>query len=71
MARTETFEAIRPDGSVVVVTRNIDTGEQAIVERDATEPVSTDGADEAGNPVSADVDADPVKRKPGRPKKSD
>lgn len=69
MARTETFEAIRPDGSVVVVTRNIDTGEQSIVERDATGPGSTDGDDNADSPVSAD--AEPVKRKPGRPKKSD
>lgn len=27
-ARTETFDAIRPDGKVVTIVRNIDTGEQ-------------------------------------------
>ena len=29
-ARTEKFEAVRPDGTVVVVSRNIDTGEQTV-----------------------------------------
>ena len=32
-ARMETFEATRPDGTVVVVTRNIDTGEQTVTEK--------------------------------------
>lgn len=47
--------------------------ELAGIEVAEAEPVSADSADEAGNPVSADADADaePVKRKPGRPKKSD
>lgn len=28
--RTETFDAVRPDGKAVTVTRNLDTGEQSI-----------------------------------------
>lgn len=32
-ARMETFEAVRPDGTVVVVERNIDTGEQTVTEK--------------------------------------
>lgn len=31
--RMETFEAVRPDGTVVVVKRNIDTGEQTVTEK--------------------------------------
>ena len=31
--RMETFEATRPDGTIVVVTRNIDTGEQTVIEK--------------------------------------
>lgn len=31
--RYETFEATRPDGVVVVVERNIDTGEQTVTEK--------------------------------------
>lgn len=31
--RFESFEAVRPDGVVVVVTRNIDTGEQTVTEK--------------------------------------
>ena len=31
--RRETFEAIRPDGTVVIVDRNIDTGEQTVTEK--------------------------------------
>lgn len=31
--RVEVFDAVRPDGVVVVVTRNIDTGEQAVDEK--------------------------------------
>ena len=31
--RRETFEATRPDGTVVVVDRNIDTGEQTVTEK--------------------------------------
>lgn len=29
-ARTETFDAVRPDGVAVTVTRNLDTGEQSV-----------------------------------------
>lgn len=29
-ARTETFDAVRPDGKTVTVTRNLDTGEQSV-----------------------------------------
>ncbi len=32
-ARMETFDAVRPDGTVVVVKRNIDTGEQTVTEK--------------------------------------
>ena len=32
-ARREKFEATRPDGSVVIVDRNIDTGEQTVTEK--------------------------------------
>ncbi len=28
--RTETFDAVRPDGVAVTVTRNLDTGEQSV-----------------------------------------
>ena len=31
--RMETFEATRPDGTIVVVTRNIDTGEQTVADK--------------------------------------
>ena len=31
--RTETFEATRPDGEVVVVERNIDTGVQKVTSK--------------------------------------
>lgn len=31
--RRETFEAVRPDGTVVIVDRNIDTGEQTVTEK--------------------------------------
>lgn len=31
--RCEVFEATRPDGTVVVVDRNIDTGEQTVTEK--------------------------------------
>lgn len=31
--RTETYEAVKPDGSVVKVRRNIDTGESSLVEQ--------------------------------------
>lgn len=31
--RRETFEATRPDGTVVIVDRNIDTGEQTVTEK--------------------------------------
>ena len=31
--RRESFEATRPDGTVVVVDRNIDTGEQTVTEK--------------------------------------
>ena len=31
--RIEKFEATRPDGSVVVIVRNIDTGEQTLTEK--------------------------------------
>ncbi|WP_193510477.1 hypothetical protein [Cryobacterium sp. BB736] len=31
--RREKFEAIRPDGTVVIVDRNIDTGEQSVTEK--------------------------------------
>lgn len=31
--RREMFEATRPDGTVVVVDRNIDTGEQTVTEK--------------------------------------
>ena len=31
--RTETFDAVRPDGVVVVVVRNIDTGAQTVTEK--------------------------------------
>ncbi len=31
--RWETFEATRPDGTVVVVERSIDTGEQTVTEK--------------------------------------
>jgi len=31
--RREVFEATRPDGTVVVVSRNIDTGEQTVTEK--------------------------------------
>ena len=31
--RTETFEATRPDGEVVVVERNIDTGDQTVTSK--------------------------------------
>lgn len=61
MARTETFKATRPDGSVVVVTRNIDTGEQSVSVGDAP------GAERIAVVVS---DTEPEKRKPGRPRKS-
>ena len=33
-ARTESFEAERPDGSLVRVDRNLDTGEQTLTEID-------------------------------------
>lgn len=32
-SRTETFERTRPDGVVVIVKRNIDTGEQTVTEK--------------------------------------
>lgn len=32
-ARREAFEATRPDGTVVIVDRNIDTGEQTVTEK--------------------------------------
>ena len=32
-ARREKFTATRPDGTVVVVDRNIDTGEQTVTEK--------------------------------------
>jgi len=32
-ARREKFEATRPDGTVVIVDRNIDTGEQTVTEK--------------------------------------
>ena len=31
--RRERFEAVRPDGTVVIVDRNIDTGEQTVTEK--------------------------------------
>lgn len=31
--RREKFEAIRPDGTVVIVDRNIDTGDQTVTEK--------------------------------------
>ena len=31
--RRESFESTRPDGTVVVVDRNIDTGEQTVTEK--------------------------------------
>ena len=31
--RREVFESTRPDGTVVVVDRNIDTGEQTVTEK--------------------------------------
>ncbi|WP_157374908.1 hypothetical protein [Arthrobacter alpinus] len=31
--RFESFEAVRPNGDVVVVTRNIDTGEQSVTDK--------------------------------------
>ena len=31
--RIETFDAVRPDGVVVVVVRNIDTGAQTVTEK--------------------------------------
>lgn len=33
VGRFEVFEATRPDGVVVVVRRNIDTGEQTVTEK--------------------------------------
>lgn len=30
--RFETFEATRPDGTIVIIERNIDTGEQTVTE---------------------------------------
>lgn len=78
MARTEKFEATRPDGTVVVVTRNIDTGEQTVVERGAPAP-ATEAVAEGEAPVDIETGAEPesesepepAKRKPGRPKKSE
>ena len=31
--RIEVFEAVRPDGTVVVIARNIDTGDQTVTEK--------------------------------------
>lgn len=31
--RRETFESTRPDGTVVIVDRNIDTGKQTVTEK--------------------------------------
>lgn len=39
-ARTEKFERTRPDGTVVVVERNIDTGEQSVTEKKETKPAA-------------------------------
>lgn len=40
--RSETFEATRPDGTVVVIVRNIDTGEQTVTEKDSETVAETD-----------------------------
>lgn len=59
MSRTETFERTRPNGEVVVITRDIDTGEQEVKVRegqaDQNQPQAADGdqgkADPQGQPA--------------------
>ncbi|MGV8972907.1 MAG: hypothetical protein ACOH10_11345 [Rhodoglobus sp.] len=43
MIRVETFERIRPDGEVVVIERDLDTGEQTTVLRADVEPDGAEG----------------------------
>ena len=49
MSRIEKFEAVAPSGVVMVVTRDIDTGEQTVVPKDGVAPAG-DGASPEGEP---------------------
>lgn len=61
MSRTETFERTRPDGKVVVITRDIDTGEQTVkpkagqAESEHQEPTGDQGTADPQTPP-ADVE---------------
>ncbi|BDZ40818.1 hypothetical protein GCM10025865_01170 [Paraoerskovia sediminicola] len=58
MARTEKFEAVRPDGEVVIVTRNVDTGEQSVTPKgDAADDPKSAGGDLAEPKGNASLEA--------------
>lgn len=61
MSRRETFERTRPDGEVVVIERDIDTGEQTVtVKVEVESPESVEQVWEPGDsPVLPSVPADP------------
>lgn len=55
-ARREKFERTRPDGTVVVIDRNIDTGEQKVTEK-ATKSGDSKGSTETKSPATKSGDS--------------